>query len=45
LADGSEELYNIDSDVDEKINLAADVRMLPVLFECRDLLGRTLKKR
>ena len=45
MADGSEELYNIDSDVDEKNNLATDLNMLPVLFESRNLLGLMLKKR
>jgi arylsulfatase A-like enzyme len=45
MADGSEEVYNIDSDVNEKNNLAADVNMLPVLFELRNLLGLMLKKR
>ncbi len=45
MADGSEELYNIDSDVDEKNNLAADVNMLPVLFESRNLLGLMLRRR
>jgi arylsulfatase A-like enzyme len=45
MADGSEELYNIDSDVDEKNNLAADVNMFPVLFESRNLLGLMLQRR
>jgi len=45
MADGSEELYNIDLDVDEKDNLAADVNMLPVLFESRNLLGLMLRRR
>jgi hypothetical protein len=45
MADGSEELYKIDSDVDEKNNLAADVNMLPVLYESRDLLGLMLRRR
>lgn len=45
MADGSEELYNIDSDVNEKNNLAADVNMLPVLFESRNLLGLMLRRR
>ena len=45
MADGSEELYNINSDVEEKDNLAADVNMLPVLFESRNLLGLMLNKR
>jgi arylsulfatase A-like enzyme len=43
MADGSEELYNVDSDVDEKNNLAADVNMLPVLLDLRDLLVLMLK--
>ena len=31
MADGSEELYNINSDVEEKVNLAPEGDMLPVL--------------
>ena len=45
MADGSEELYNIDSDVDEKNNLATDVNMWPVLYESRNLLGLMLRRR
>jgi arylsulfatase A-like enzyme len=44
MADGSEELYNLDSDVEEKNNLA-NVNMLPVLFESRNLLGLMLRRR
>jgi arylsulfatase A-like enzyme len=45
MADGSEELYNINSDVDEKVNLANDVSVSPVLLQLRNLLGLMLNKR
>ena len=45
MADGSEELYNMNSDVEEKVNLAGDASALPVLLEFRNLLGLLLKKR
>jgi arylsulfatase A-like enzyme len=45
MADGSEELYNMSSDVEEKDNLAGKISVEPVLFQFRNLLGLLLKKR
>ena len=45
MADGSEELYNINSDVEEKVNLAPEGDNLPVLVEFRNLLGLMLRRR
>jgi arylsulfatase A-like enzyme len=45
IADGSEEMYNMNSDVDEDVNLAGDVSASPVLLQFRNLLGLLLKKR
>ncbi len=38
MADGSEELYNINSDIEEKVNLAVQGDHLRVLVELRNLL-------
>jgi hypothetical protein len=45
MGDGSEELYNIISDVEEKFNLAREGDKLPALVEFRNLLGLMLQKR
>jgi arylsulfatase A-like enzyme len=45
MADGSEELYNMNSDVEEKINLAHESSTWPVLLQFRNVLGLLLKKR
>jgi arylsulfatase A-like enzyme len=45
LADGTEELFNLNADVEEKANLANDADVLPVLLQFRNLLGLMLKKR
>ena len=45
-AAGSEELYNVRSDVEEKVDLAArDASAWPVLSQLRNLLGLMLQKR
>ena len=45
MADGSEELYNINSDVEEKVNLAPALDNSPVLVEFRNLLDLMLRTR
>ena len=45
MADGSEELYNINSDVEEKVNLAPEGDNSPVLLEFRNLLDLMLQRR
>jgi hypothetical protein len=45
MADGSEELYDVNKDVDEKDNLALAGYQSPVLVECRNLLGLMLRRR
>ena len=45
MADGSEELYNINLDVDEIVNLAGDPGASPLVLHFRNLLGLLLKKR
>jgi arylsulfatase A-like enzyme len=45
MADGSEELFKLSSDVEEKANLANNPDMFPVLVELRNLLGLMLHKR
>jgi len=45
MGDGLEELYNINSDVEEKVNLAPDGDNLPVLLEFRNLLDLMLRRR
>lgn len=44
MADGSEELYNIDSDVEEKVNLALVGDNAPIVVEFRNLLGLMLQR-
>ena len=44
MADGSEELYNINSDVEEKVNLAVDGDHLRVLVEFRNLLDLMVRR-
>jgi arylsulfatase A-like enzyme len=44
MGDGSEELYNINSDVEEKVNLALDGNNSPVLVEFRNLLDLMLRR-
>jgi arylsulfatase A-like enzyme len=45
MADGTEELYNISTDVEEKSNLAGEADIAPVLLEFRNLLTLMLNKR
>ena len=45
MGDGSEELYNINSDVEEKVNLAPEGDNLSVLVEFRNLLDLMLRRR
>ena len=45
MGDGSEELYNINSDVEEKVNLAPIGDNLAVLVEFRNLLDLMLQRR
>ncbi len=45
MADGSEELFNMNSDVEEKVNLAGGADALPILLQLRNLLGLMLEKR
>ena len=45
MGDGSEELYNINSDVEEKVNLALEGDKSPVLAEFRNLLDLMLQRR
>jgi arylsulfatase A-like enzyme len=45
MGDGSEELYNINSDVEEKVNLALQRDKSPVVVEFRDLLDLMLQRR
>ncbi len=45
MADGSEELYNLSPDVEEKVNLALEADTLPVLMQFRNVLGLLLQKR
>jgi arylsulfatase A-like enzyme len=45
LADGSEELYNMTSDVGEIVNLAGGLSNSPVLLQFRNLLELMLTKR
>ena len=45
VADGTEELYNLKTDVEEKTNLTRDPAVLPVLIQFRNLLPMLLKKR
>jgi arylsulfatase A-like enzyme len=45
MADGSEELFNINSDVEEKVNLALDGDNAPVVAEFRNLLDVMLGTR
>jgi arylsulfatase A-like enzyme len=45
MGDGTEELFNLRSDVEEKSNLAGDPQTLPVLEQFRNILGLMLKKR
>jgi arylsulfatase A-like enzyme len=45
MADGSEELYKMNSDVEEKVNLEDEASALPVFLQFRDLLGLMLGKR
>jgi arylsulfatase A-like enzyme len=44
MGDGSEELYNINSDVEEKDNLAQGGYQLPVVVELRNLLDLMLRR-
>jgi arylsulfatase A-like enzyme len=44
VADGSEELYSISSDVEEKVNLVVDANILPLLLQFRTLLDLMLRK-
>jgi arylsulfatase A-like enzyme len=45
MGDGSEELYDINSDVEEKVNLAFEGDKSPVLVEIRNLLDLMLRRR
>ena len=45
MADGTHELFNLASDVEEKANLAGDVAYRPVLFEVQNLLGLMLRRK
>jgi arylsulfatase A-like enzyme len=45
MGNGSEELYNINSDVEEKVNLAHEVDKTPVLVEFRNLVNLMLQRR
>jgi hypothetical protein len=45
MGDGSEELYSISSDVEEKVNLAFEAEKLPVIVEFRNLLDLMLQRR
>jgi arylsulfatase A-like enzyme len=45
MADGSEELYDVNKDLDETVNLATQVDKLPFLVESRDLLTSMLRRR
>jgi arylsulfatase A-like enzyme len=45
MADGSEELYKMNSDIDEKSNLAGEADTLPVLLYFRGVLDLLLKRR
>ena len=45
MADGSEELYDVNKDVEETVNLAVEGDKMPILVECRNLLGLMLRKR
>jgi arylsulfatase A-like enzyme len=45
MGDGSEELFNINSDVEEKDNLAAKLENAPILVEFRNLLEQMLQRR
>ena len=45
VADGSEGLYNLAADPEEKKNLAVDAETLPVRLQFRNLLSMLLKKR
>ena len=45
MADGSEELYDVNKDVDEAVNLAIERDKMPTLMECRNLLNLMLRRR
>ena len=45
MGDGSEELFNLKADTDEKANLANDAEVLPVLLQFRNLIQLMLNRR
>jgi arylsulfatase A-like enzyme len=45
MADGSEELFNLKTDPEEKANLSRDADTMPVLVQVRNLLGLMLNRR